>query len=396
MVDDSGNALLYRPEGFDVAMQAYRRAEFKDGQSCSGTMVHEADKADPTKFNIYFMTAHHCLYNVTPLGNRYTVEKDSSGKEVRKPWSPEQKEVEFTLSSFVPRIEFGDQSKVFKESKRNFPLRYKTRIYVWDKANTAAEFKLQPEMYYSMKSPNGKSDVVRFPIKTGVSEQEAKASSVQVCPTPLPLEAVGLVNFSLGALENSLRAGTPLSKPLRMMIGLGKDQTGKKFFRRNNGELLLERMTGRHFLKGRVTGEYRPLAQLAAMQDFVFAAMAMDGLNFYGYTNYFGGGAEGSDSGSPVFEGLQESPKSRQDLTQDISFHDPEDSGKVQHWKIKSMGCVSGVLAREMSHDPMKATGAIGVGKGHENSEDLKELGRETTTIIQEVSTDASGGWRKL
>jgi len=366
MAKSDGEPALYRPENFDLAMKAFRRVEFENGQSCSGVIVHEADRASNDRYKTYFVTAHHCVFNVNPLGFR-TIIRKASNVEKTEVRAEDLKAIKFKLVAFEPKLLESKSSKIFMgdDGKR---LQYTRRVY--GPSSTFESLEVAPEMFRV-------SDIIRFQLKSDLSLAEAQSQSLPICKgAPLP------ANMDAPLVES----GASVVKPLRLMMGL--DTSGSR------PKLVIERMNGRHRQKGAVNGEFRQPSQLSILNNYVFRVMSFGAVSFYGYTSYFGGGAEGSDSGAPILFGEQESANQLKSFQGKKVFVDHKDMLKMSSWKVKSINCVNGVIVREVSVDPIKAIPAEIFGDDTSHK-DIYELGRETTTIIQELQNQPEA-WRKL
>lgn len=336
--------LLYIPQNLPLAMSAFRRAYFPDSnQDCSGTLVHQQNSQG--MFDVYFLTAHHCLYAVTPLGER---SKARAGKVEYQRFELEPDYLALSNTTF---------SKVFNGSSGLV----KRRQYMPVSQKESRTF-ASVDIYNS-------SDVIRIPYKQNVSDAEALSTSLPICES---VEAAGDKSFGQSATG------------LRMMLG----------FDRYDSRLVTERMNGKHNLSGVSTGEYRLPSTFSSINNYVFQSMMFgSGTSFYGYKTAFKAGAEQSDSGAPVLYGTQ-SPASGTVHGTGYTFAGTSGSS-AGNWKVDSVKCVSGVISRILTKSLLRLTDARAGSGFAVDSSRLWDVGAETITIIQDVSFNPSA-WKKL
>ncbi|NBX17578.1 MAG: hypothetical protein EBR09_09455 [Proteobacteria bacterium] len=337
-------SLLYIPQNLPVAMSAFRRAYFPDSnQDCSGTLVHQQNSSGT--FDVYFLTAHHCLYAVTPLGER---SKARAGK------------VEFERFELEPEYRAQTDttfSKIFNGSSGIIKRRQYSPV-----AQKESKTFSSVDIYNS-------SDVIRIPYKQNVSDTEALSTSLPVCDSVEPAADKSFGQSSTG---------------LRMMLGFDK----------YDSRLVTERMNGKHNLSGVATGEYRSSSTFSSINKYVFQSMMFgSGTSFYGYKTAFKAGGEQSDSGAPVLYGTQ-SPAFVTLQGTGYSYVGSEGSF-ASNWKVNSIKCVSGVISRIMTNSLLRLSDAR-AGRGFAvDSTKIWDIGAETITIIQDVSFNPSA-WKTL
>ncbi|NBX16198.1 MAG: hypothetical protein EBR09_02405 [Proteobacteria bacterium] len=342
---EDGNPFLYEPTGVLKSLSAFRHAQF-DGsnQTCSGILYNEPQSSG--KFNIYYLTAKHCLYEVTPLGDR----KNSAATVNLKSYKSSK-----ILSST------GDTTAAF--SRHFFPYsgKYMGRVKYFDSVNLIESFQTgNAEVYES-------SDIIRIPVKINNVSAEY---SMPLCNSVEPA-----ADKSFGQTQTGIR-----------MI-LAHDSENKR--------LGLERLNGNHNLDGMKNGEFRSAASFSGIKNFIFSSLTFGNkVTYYGYKNAFSSGAEASDSGAPVLYGQQKPPSSLVSENLINSFWQGADKFAA-NWKVESLDCVSGVVSRIIArpnfavYDSRRGWDWTWLVDEH-----VKVAGQETITVIQEVS--ASGTWNKI
>ena len=358
LIDNKGNIFLYQPSNYHVAMSAFRRAIFSNsGQTCSGTLMHERNAAT-RNYDVYYMTALHCLYKTNVFGERVNATMGQVTLQAFEGQYAPGSAATFTNNDYIK-----GNSLQYLFLGGNSYRRSITKQYPDETLNKS------PQIYSS-------SDVVRIPYRQNVSEVDARKISMPLCGVvEKPADKV----FGTG------------STPIRLMLGNTRQAMGGYTDR-----LILERMNGRHNIKGTVRGEYKDSTSLAALNDFVFKSVVFgNGVTFYGYKSLLGGGAEATDSGAPIIYGTQEP------LSANIRnlFLSQETAGLAENWQVKSLDCISGVISRQLSRHFGYYNNANSMPFSFKYeypwlTGDLKNLGSETITIIQEVSSN--GVWRSL
>jgi hypothetical protein len=334
---------LYEPKNHVAALGSFKRSYFTESkQNCSGAMIHQRNGS---KYNIYYITAHHCLYDVNPLGER------QNGRSSQ-----------MELSSFRYSFDMRGGYFAFKNSFQAPSLTgTNIRTKSWSLSGEKETLAIpQVEIYEN-------SDVIRIPYKL---DADSPGNSLPLCG-----------NVSAPADKTFGKSSTDV----RLLVGYNSNLTSKR--------IEIERMNGKHNLEGKITGEYRAATTFADIRDYVFKSMMFGtAVSYYGYNMYFNGGAEGADSGAPVFYGLQ-SPSANSLGTSGGSFVAGAEK-LADHWKIESIDCVSGVVSRILSQPKLRVSNSS-VGRiWRDIVTQLTDVGQETVTIIQEVKD--SGRWSQL
>ena len=340
--------VLYVPENLVLAKTAFKRSYFKaSNQDCSGVMIHEQNSSG--FYDVYYMTAKHCLYAVNALGERTQVaatQAELTGFELRD-----------DLESRVT------VKRAFESSFNGLGIASVLTRKSYQPATSKQQLNFSEVQVYLG------ADVIRIPVARNLKEGEAFGSALPICNTVAP---AGNKVFSSGQTD------------IRLMVG----------YEPSNQRLLMERMNGKHNLAGEATGEYRPTSTFSSVQKFVFDSL-MFGSNpqYYGYKTSFKAGAEASDSGAPVYYGRQ-SPSSKTIQGTSFSFTNGSDKS-ASHWKLDSIDCVSGVISRVFTKNLLRLSDAHASPAYAYDSSKLWDVGAETITIIQEVVHNPSA-WKKL
>ncbi len=353
----------FKPKNFDVANSAFANVVFsKSGQKCSAMRIYE-NSGDGT-FNIYLLTAAHCLYSVTPAG--------APAGQIAEAHS-------FELTEYDPiqtTYKWGGKSVAH-------PRAFNMRWYWTPKKRSFTN--LRPQQA-------GNSDVVRFLVESGVSFEDAEKRALPLCgkdiepPTDLDLKRTQApVRMALGWSDAGLfPAGNSI-----MFKGHPDPHVGR-------GGVLLTRMNGAYRnITNRGTRSYDQYGAGQDVADFVSRTQAIDPeFTYYTYTMTGGKGVEATDSGAPILYGIQESPEISKipyfTSTQMSSFLwaanlDPE------RRIVRDIQCVSGVITREFWSKKFDALGPT--GRGYPNVGwmlimDPRALGESNTAIIQNVWRD--------
>ncbi|NBX16210.1 MAG: hypothetical protein EBR09_02475 [Proteobacteria bacterium] len=334
---------LYEPKNHTAALGSFKRSYFTESkQTCSGALVHQRSGS---KYNIYYLTAHHCLYDVNPLGER------QNGRSSQM----ELSSFDYSQDIRGGYFEFNNSFRVSGMSGTNI----KTKS--WRLSGNKETLAIPHVEIYE------NSDVIRIPYKL---DADSAGNSLPLC---------GSVSAPADKTFGSSNTD------VRLLVGYNSNLTSKR--------LEIERMNGKHNLQGKITGEYRAATSFADIRDYVFKSMMFgSAVTYYGYNMYFNGGAEGSDSGAPVFYG-QQSPSANTLGKSGGSFVSGADK-LAEHWKIESIDCVSGVVSRILSQPKLRVSDSAIGGLWRQLVTQLTDVGQETVTIIQEVKD--SGRWSQL
>jgi hypothetical protein len=342
---DDGSPFLYEPTGVAASLSAFRHSQFVgSNQTCSGILYNEQQSNG--KFNIYYLTAKHCLYEVTPLGDR----KNSAATVSLQSYKSSKK-----LSSS------GDTTAAF--SRHFFPYSgtYMGWVKYFDSVNLTESFQTaNAEVYES-------SDIIRIPVKiNNVSAED----SMPLCK-------------SVEAASDKIFGQTQTG--IRMILAYDSE----------NKRLGLERLNGNHNLSGMKNGEFRSADSFSGIKNFIFSSLTFGSkVTYYGYKNSFSSGAEASDSGAPVLYGQQKHPSTLVSEGRILKFWDGADKFAA-NWKVQSLDCVSGVVSRIIARPNFAVYDSrLGLDWTWLVEEHVKVTGQETITVIQEVS--ASGTWNKI
>jgi hypothetical protein len=346
--------LIYQPNNYDRAMSSFVRLKFDaSGQMCSGVRVYEQRKDG--KFDMYVLTAAHCLASVSPNG---LIQKgkidDTHSFDV----------FSYSKANRCAYCRGGISEQPFKICARDslgktcsrLKFSVMSDINAYETVKTSRVTGVRPQQA-------GNSDAVRFLLSTGQSGHS----------NALPLCSAG----QLDTASNKQFSNTSTS--VRLMLGYNSPER----------RVILQRMNGSHNLKDRISGTFSTPQKIV---DFLFATQNWDknSVRFYGYTSTFGIGVEASDSGLPILFGTQEPPHTLFRNKTHLKFeNETEETAKSGNWRVNSIDCVSGIVTREFAEFPIHIEKDAGRLQKLEvlNGVDVMTLGRSKSAFIQELNS---------
>lgn len=163
--DSLGNPLSYKPVNFDLAASSFRFVWFDTvEQGCSGALAYELNSITKL-YDVYLVTAHHCLYRADPLG--------------RLAIGPLKGPVNFKTMRFAAVL--NDPAVVRVDSVSGKSGRLRTYNEVWDIPTGSGVTAFTP--YTRTPERLGSYDVVRFKMEQNLSLQQAQRKALPFCPT---------------------------------------------------------------------------------------------------------------------------------------------------------------------------------------------------------------------
>lgn len=317
VTDANGNSTA-RPQNYDTAALAFRRVSFEPYTAeCSSALAFAEN--DMGSYDVFLLTAEHCLYDVNQIG-LYKTQPPAKGGKFKFKLSPKPV-MNITATAFSSNWFWNGKGWQLRVTPKAWAKRPKMSNVRWETIGSSDRiYEIQPELQLG-------SDVVRLKLEGGLSLESAKAKALPIC--------------GLDAEQPAALWKPADSTSVRLVMG-----------RNSIGDVVTHRLIGNiEGRSGTQPGRYGIDAQIMNFIDLTNEAALSLNLKSsnvflksqYAYSSS-GLRVLSSDSGSPVIYGSQSRPSN-------VPNTHPE------KYNLNSLNCISDVVTREFwSHQSSSST----------------------------------------